>query len=211
MTEWQSIVEPNARSYGSCVRTQNTTKVKYLKHFVDSSDTLQGIALKHGTSTDELRRINKLFSNDSIFIRDYLLIPSSHPSKVNNIGIDTKTNEQQSITNMVHEENVIKDACIPNKTGMKNSTNNGESGIVDNKSAVIKCVPLSDENDAYSFLRNLDSKIQAGKDAVNQFKTDVTDVSEHCAQTTRYFNPVHNPSTAFTSKYGVSSPHLYEL
>lgn len=197
MTEWQAIVEPNARSYGSCVRTQNTTKVKYMKHFVDSNDTLQGLALKYSTTTDELRRINKLFSNDSIFVRDHLLVPStSHPSKMNEILNEGGVANQQK-------------SADPKPS----STNNGRSKVIkdsDVKVSVngVKTEDDEEENDAYSFLRKLDNKIQAGKKAVSQFRTEESQESEQCAQTTLYFN---SNTKISATKYGVSSQHLFEL
>jgi len=46
-----------------------------IKHRVLPSDTLQGIALKYGASTTEIKRLNKLWSNDSIHLRETLHIP----------------------------------------------------------------------------------------------------------------------------------------
>jgi len=48
-----------------------------IKHRVLPSDTLQGIALKYGASTTEIKRLNKLWSNDSIHLRETLNIPIS--------------------------------------------------------------------------------------------------------------------------------------
>ena len=53
------------------------TTAQYCKHYLEKSDTLQGLALRYNCSTNELRRINKLYSNDSIFLRQFLLVPAS--------------------------------------------------------------------------------------------------------------------------------------
>lgn len=47
----------------------------YIKHFVSSTDTLQGIALKYGVSMEQIRRANRLYASDSLFLREHLLIP----------------------------------------------------------------------------------------------------------------------------------------
>ena len=77
MSEWQSIIgRDNVTSYGSCIRTYKPRSV-YKKHYLIEGDTLQGIALKYGNTMDELKRINKLYGNDSIFLREYLLVTAS--------------------------------------------------------------------------------------------------------------------------------------
>nr|XP_039249203.1 lysM and putative peptidoglycan-binding domain-containing protein 1-like [Styela clava] len=92
MTEWQSIVSTGViqNSYGSFVRSGRKPAEPLFQHYVDPGETLPGIALRYGTSTEELRRINKLHYTDSIQSRQYLLIPgqkngdSSQNSAVNN-------------------------------------------------------------------------------------------------------------------------------
>jgi spore germination protein YaaH len=46
-----------------------------VKHRVQPSDTLQGIALKYGVTTQDIRHVNKLFPNDNICLRETILIP----------------------------------------------------------------------------------------------------------------------------------------
>ncbi|XP_071826630.1 lysM and putative peptidoglycan-binding domain-containing protein 2-like isoform X1 [Apostichopus japonicus] len=60
------------RSYGS---TQRSVKETFIPHNVTSTDTLQGIALKYGITVQALKRVNKLYTNDSIFLRTVLYIP----------------------------------------------------------------------------------------------------------------------------------------
>ncbi|KRT82406.1 hypothetical protein AMK59_4519, partial [Oryctes borbonicus] len=47
----------------------------YIKHIVTSADTLQGIALKYSVTMEQIRRINRLWASDSLFLREHLLIP----------------------------------------------------------------------------------------------------------------------------------------
>jgi len=46
-----------------------------LVYNVQIGDTLQGLAVKFGVSTEQIRRANNLWTNDSLFLRDKLLIP----------------------------------------------------------------------------------------------------------------------------------------
>ncbi|XP_038077000.1 lysM and putative peptidoglycan-binding domain-containing protein 2-like isoform X2 [Patiria miniata] len=60
------------RSYGS---TKKSTQDIYIKHIVTPNDTLAGIALKYSVSVEQIKRANKLYTNDSIFLRSTLSIP----------------------------------------------------------------------------------------------------------------------------------------
>lgn len=46
-----------------------------IRHDVERTDTLQGIALKYGCSMEQIRRINRLLPTDTIFLRPFLMIP----------------------------------------------------------------------------------------------------------------------------------------
>ncbi|XP_077993802.1 lysM and putative peptidoglycan-binding domain-containing protein 1-like [Glandiceps talaboti] len=66
----------NKKSYGKSYGSLQKSKQEiYIKHIVSESDTLQGIALKYGISIEQIRRANKLFTTDSIFLRKVLNIP----------------------------------------------------------------------------------------------------------------------------------------
>ncbi|OAD61333.1 LysM and putative peptidoglycan-binding domain-containing protein 1 [Eufriesea mexicana] len=62
------------KKYGSTAK--HVTRNEYLlKHTVSKTDTLQGIALKYGVTTEQIRRVNRLWASDSLFLREHLLIP----------------------------------------------------------------------------------------------------------------------------------------
>ncbi|KAJ8934447.1 hypothetical protein NQ314_013321 [Rhamnusium bicolor] len=72
-------IRDSARSlkkYGSTSR-HVTRNENYIKHFVSNTDTLQGIALKYNVTIEQIRRANKLWASDSLFLREFLLIPST--------------------------------------------------------------------------------------------------------------------------------------
>lgn len=67
------------RSYGSCGSRAGQMaariNVRIVKHRVQQSDTLQGIALKYGVTMEDIKRENRLWTTDSLFLREYLDIP----------------------------------------------------------------------------------------------------------------------------------------
>ncbi|XP_042201853.1 lysM and putative peptidoglycan-binding domain-containing protein 1-like [Callorhinchus milii] len=65
------------RMYGSTGRNaaggQADTRV--VEHTLRPGDTLQGLALRHGVSMEQIKRMNRLYTNDSIFLKETILIP----------------------------------------------------------------------------------------------------------------------------------------
>lgn len=72
---WLSLTRAKTRSYGSTASVTATTGGRYTPHRVEEGDTLQGIALRYGVTMEQIKRANKLFSNDCIFLRHSLNIP----------------------------------------------------------------------------------------------------------------------------------------
>ncbi|XP_069480920.1 lysM and putative peptidoglycan-binding domain-containing protein 2 [Ambystoma mexicanum] len=71
-----SLARTKTRSYGSTASvTAPAWAEKYTEHPVSSGDTLQGIALKYGVTMEQIKRANKLFTSDCIFLRKTLHIP----------------------------------------------------------------------------------------------------------------------------------------
>ncbi|XP_068109684.1 lysM and putative peptidoglycan-binding domain-containing protein 1 [Hyperolius riggenbachi] len=64
------------RSYGSLVQTPySPARIRKVEHLVQPGDTLQGLALKYGVTMEQIKRANRLYTNDSIFQKKYLSIP----------------------------------------------------------------------------------------------------------------------------------------
>ncbi|XP_041356213.1 lysM and putative peptidoglycan-binding domain-containing protein 1-like isoform X2 [Gigantopelta aegis] len=69
--------------YGTAATSNTATRkspnpsdgTKFIKHMVSSTDTLMGIALKYNVTVEEIKRVNKLWTNDSLFLREHLLVP----------------------------------------------------------------------------------------------------------------------------------------
>ncbi|XP_029806454.1 lysM and putative peptidoglycan-binding domain-containing protein 2 isoform X1 [Suricata suricatta] len=95
-----SLARTKTRSYGSTasVRAPLGAGVieRHVEHRVRAGDTLQGIALKYGVSMEQIKRANKLFTNDCIFLKKTLNIPviSEKPLSFNGLNsIDSPENE----------------------------------------------------------------------------------------------------------------------
>ncbi|KAG1695543.1 LysM and putative peptidoglycan-binding domain-containing protein 1 [Nymphon striatum] len=73
--------------YGSTSRNISRPQ-KFIKHHVSPSDTLPGLSLKYGVSMEDIKRINKIWTNDSIFLRSSLDIPVPNNS-TNELCSDT--------------------------------------------------------------------------------------------------------------------------
>ena len=177
MSEWESIVgSKKASSYGTCVRSAKQTTTQYVKHYLDKSDTLPGLALKYDCSPDELRRINKLYSSDSIFLRQYLHVPA------------------------------------PKIFPLSDPENAGIPQIVEKAEE-----PPAEEMDAFSFLKQLDSKITAGKNAVKDLKFDDDIISADPQGSARYFPTSHvlksnsNKKSKFSHSQTMESNNLFQL
>ncbi|XP_069584850.1 lysM and putative peptidoglycan-binding domain-containing protein 1 [Ranitomeya imitator] len=64
------------RSYGSLVQSSySPARLRKLEHLVQPGDTLPGLALKYGVTMEQIKRANRLYTNDSIFLKKYLSIP----------------------------------------------------------------------------------------------------------------------------------------
>ncbi|XP_077576720.1 lysM and putative peptidoglycan-binding domain-containing protein 1 isoform X2 [Stigmatopora nigra] len=70
-----------SRSYGSLVRSNmSPVRRRHIEHRTQPGETIQGLALKYGVTTEQIKRVNCLYTNDSIFLKKFLSIPVlSHP------------------------------------------------------------------------------------------------------------------------------------
>ncbi|XP_060777934.1 lysM and putative peptidoglycan-binding domain-containing protein 1 isoform X2 [Neoarius graeffei] len=65
-----------AKSYGSLVTScVSPVRQNRIQHQVQPGETLQGLSLKYGVSMEQIKRANRLYTNDSIFLKKFLSIP----------------------------------------------------------------------------------------------------------------------------------------
>uniref|UniRef100_U5ERF8 Putative cell wall macromolecule catabolic process n=1 Tax=Corethrella appendiculata TaxID=1370023 RepID=U5ERF8_9DIPT len=126
--EKQSIRESakSLKKYGSisCNHMKKTINEVLIRHEIDKNETLQGIALKYGCSTEQIRRVNRLLITDSIFLRQYLMIPVEPDSPYY-----PKDVQQQSVRphSMPPPQRAASIAGYPNFNNMHSDNNNSKS------------------------------------------------------------------------------------
>ncbi|KAK0152258.1 LysM and putative peptidoglycan-binding domain-containing protein 2 [Merluccius polli] len=93
----QSLARTKIRSYGSTASVAASLGEKFIEHRVSDSDTLQGIALKYGVTMEQIKRANKLFGNDCIFLRASLSIPvlSEKRYQFNGLSLESPDGESE--------------------------------------------------------------------------------------------------------------------
>ncbi|XP_011061171.1 PREDICTED: lysM and putative peptidoglycan-binding domain-containing protein 2 isoform X2 [Acromyrmex echinatior] len=84
------------KKYGSTAKHMTRTE-SLVKHTVCPTDTLQGIALKYGVTTEQIRRINRLWASDSLFLREHLLIPVSTDSPASMCNDESAASEEHDV------------------------------------------------------------------------------------------------------------------
>ncbi|KAM6434481.1 lysM and putative peptidoglycan-binding domain-containing protein 1 [Liasis olivaceus] len=81
-----------ARSYGSLV--SSPARERRVEHRLRPGDTLQGLAVMYGVTTEQIKRANRLYTNDSIFLKKTLSIPvPAEPTALPN-GLDFEDEEE---------------------------------------------------------------------------------------------------------------------
>jgi len=108
----------------------------FIKHPVQAGDTLQGIAIKYGVTTATIKRVNSLWSNDSIFVRENLLIPvpsDSSPDCVPDSGtlIQAETGLSADISPLRRLSQPVSGLCIGASSSPRHHGKFGQSQSVD--------------------------------------------------------------------------------
>lgn len=171
--EKQSIRE-SARSlkkYGStCNHMRNNDTL--VKHDIEKTDTLQGIALKYGCTTEQIRRANRLFASDSLFLRQYLLIPVDKSSPY--YPKDDRPHQQQLPT---RPYSIAGSEMLASNTEQSSPQQNHTSK---NGSKSMDSVTMSPEEENRKcideFLGKIDSTIAESKKYVEKSQCNRTDL-----------------------------------
>ncbi|XP_029306640.1 lysM and putative peptidoglycan-binding domain-containing protein 1 [Cottoperca gobio] len=87
------------RSYGSLVRSP--VLQRRIEHNIQPGETLQGLALKYGVSMEQIKRANRLYTNDSIFLKRSLSIPVVSDFCSN--GVDSVEDDNTGCASAQHE------------------------------------------------------------------------------------------------------------
>ncbi|XP_062394613.1 lysM and putative peptidoglycan-binding domain-containing protein 1 [Sardina pilchardus] len=106
------------RSYGSIVNSSlSPVRQKRIEHEVQPGETLQGLALKYGVSMEDIKRANRLYTNESIFLKKSLSIPV-----LSELDVGLFSNgDEASNEEMCQGDSAPKDDPVENGTAQKDS------------------------------------------------------------------------------------------
>ncbi|KAG7333561.1 hypothetical protein KOW79_003696 [Hemibagrus wyckioides] len=157
---WLSLARAKTRSYGSTASVTATLGERYIEHRVTDGDTLQGIALKYGVTMEQIKRANKLFSNDCIFLRHSLNIPvhTERPSLFNGLSLESPDGEDSAIQESPRVSYLPSPSPPPPQAPPESTPR----------------PPQPDELSAKDYLHMLDLQITRSKQAARKLKEDET-------------------------------------
>ncbi|XP_032634529.1 lysM and putative peptidoglycan-binding domain-containing protein 2 [Chelonoidis abingdonii] len=155
----QSLARTKIRSYGSTASVAAPLAERYLEHRLSAGDTLQGIALKYGVTMEQIKRANKLFTNDCIFLRKTLNIPviTEKPLLFNGL------NSLESPENEIIDVSLCGEGPV---TVQEESSSSPSPQEPDNQPAA------PEELSAKDFLHRLDLQIKLSKQAARKLKDE---------------------------------------
>ncbi|XP_054858781.1 lysM and putative peptidoglycan-binding domain-containing protein 2 [Eublepharis macularius] len=156
-----SLALTKTRSYGSTASVAAPLAERYLEHRLDPGDTLQGIALKYGVTMEQIKRANKLFTNDCIFLRKTLNIPviSDKPLLFNGLN-SLESPESEAISSPPSCED---DPVTVQEDDSSPSPQESDSDVLP-----------PEELSAKDFLHRLDLQIKLSKQAARKLKPEAT-------------------------------------
>ncbi|XP_074862767.1 lysM and putative peptidoglycan-binding domain-containing protein 2 isoform X2 [Carettochelys insculpta] len=155
----QSLARTKIRSYGSTASVAAPLAERYLEHRISAGDTLQGIALKYGVTMEQIKRANKLFTSDCIFLRKTLNIPV----------IPEKPLLFNGFNSLESPENEPIDISL---CGDRPMTVQEESSSSPSPQEPEKQLAAPEELSAKDFLQRLDLQIKLSKQAARKLKDE---------------------------------------
>ncbi|XP_034726715.1 lysM and putative peptidoglycan-binding domain-containing protein 2 isoform X1 [Etheostoma cragini] len=174
----QSLARTKIRSYGSTASVTASLGEKYIEHRVTDSDTLQGIALKYGVTMEQIKRANKLFSNDCIFLKNSLNIPVLSEKRYifNGLSLESPDGDseaacQEADTPCVMLQDIEGPSPAPSPPPPPENSKR----------------PQPEELSAKDFLHRLDLQIKQSKQAARRLKEEeVRNNEDYTTPTTSY-------------------------
>ncbi|KAL1772156.1 hypothetical protein HispidOSU_007880 [Sigmodon hispidus] len=150
------------RSYGSLVQSScSPVRERRLEHQLEPGDTLAGLALKYGVTMEQIKRTNRLYTNDSIFLKKTLYIPIlTEPRDLFN-GLDSE--EENDIGKEVGPSKGDVGSLSAKRRNQESGQANGETLPPPQETST----PIHDLS-ASDFLKKLDSQISLSKKAAAQ-------------------------------------------
>lgn len=103
-TQSASKVNSKKSNYGSIRKELAQTAQRFIvnyKHKLQADETLQAISLKYDVPIENIKRANRLWSNDLAFLKDHLLIPMDRDKLIElNLNLDDNISSNDAIQNI---------------------------------------------------------------------------------------------------------------
>ncbi|XP_062860547.1 lysM and putative peptidoglycan-binding domain-containing protein 2 [Trichomycterus rosablanca] len=177
---WISLARAKTRSYGSTASVAATLEERYTTHRVTEGDTLQGIALRYGVTMEQIKRANKLFSNDCIFLRHSLNIPVQMERPIfNGLSLESPDGEDftfQESTQVPYAPSASPQ-CPPSPPALAPPEPNTRP-------------PQPDELSAKDYLHMLDLQIKRSKQAARKLEAEETREDEDQTRATSSYQEI---------------------
>ncbi|KAM3722082.1 LysM and putative peptidoglycan-binding domain-containing protein [Dirofilaria immitis] len=117
------------RGYGSLLNPHVSTKTyrMVIQHQIRPNDTLQGLVLKYNTSMSEIKRLNRLWSNESLYLKEYVEIPIYDEILEEDCMLDkctnVKNNHEESMKSQDIDEESLQDIFKRIDMNIRKTTN----------------------------------------------------------------------------------------
>ncbi|XP_063001713.1 lysM and putative peptidoglycan-binding domain-containing protein 1 [Elgaria multicarinata webbii] len=172
------------RSYGSLVKSVTSpARERRVEHRLEPGDTLQGLAVRYGVTTEQIKRANRLYTNESIFFKKTLYIPVPAEPKPLSNGLNLEEEEEdEAKEEKVDEAAGTSSPAAPAKK-QKQPRKNGTSGSA----------PKHDLS-ATDFLFKLDSEIRRTKQAAKKLREVASETALEPSETPSSSSYQNEPS-----------------
>lgn len=168
----QSLARTKIRSYGSTASVSASLGEKYIEHRVTDSDTLQGIALKYGVTMEQIKRANKLFNNDCIFLKSVLNIPVVTQKRLIFNGLSLESPDNDSAVGLDSDSPRVMLQDIEEPSPPPSPSPPEDPGPAQNQSTSQTQQQNPEELSAKDFLQRLDLQIKQSKQAAQKLKEE---------------------------------------
>nr|CAG4648250.1 EOG090X0DPX [Moina brachiata]SVE93266.1 EOG090X0DPX [Moina brachiata] len=135
----------------------------YVKHQVRPGDTLVGIALRYQTTVEYIKRINKMWTNDTLFLREYILVPSPINEPKLEPQIATLVLDDSQQTNGLHPLDQACNQLFPELTLGTAAAQSKSSLARTNSSSSASNTSVDCEKSIHDYLGSIDNQIKEAK------------------------------------------------
>jgi len=176
---------------------------KFITHYVQPSDTLQGLSLRYGVPMEHIKRANKLWTSDSLFLRPTLNIPvvgddyQSPLYSASSSQASTPVNGHNTLGASSLDKSSAHTSIDCDEVSLSSPTKPSQPGSFDNGRTV-----HSKDESFTDFLSRIDSSISKTKNQVSQCQEKLATTSDHHKDLLNFNRPSSSLSSRSSLGYG---------